>query len=163
VGAGVLTGDLARRFACGGFVGRASGRAFDARRDLPYPPYDRLRFDVPVLQEGDVNARLWIRVREVEQSLDLVEQILQAAPTGPCRADLPPGQAGEGLAFVEGFRGDILAWVRVGRDGTLERCHLRDPSWLQWPVLEAAIEGNIVADFPLCNKSFNCSYSGHDL
>ncbi len=48
-------------------------------------------------------------------------------------------------------------------DGKIARCHLRDPSWFQWPLLEAAIEGNIVADFPLCNKSFNCSYSGHDL
>jgi Ni,Fe-hydrogenase III large subunit len=53
--------------------------------------------------------------------------------------------------------------VRIGAHGRVERCHLRDPSWFQWPLLEAAIEGNIVADFPLCNKSFNCSYSGHDL
>ena len=64
------------------------------------------------------------------------------------------------MALVEGFRGDILVWVRLGPDGRIERCHLRDPSWFQWPLLEAAIEGNIVADFPLCNKSFNCSYSG---
>ena len=64
--------------------------------------------------------------------------------------------------MVEGFRGDILAYVRIGA-GRIERCHLRDPSWFHWPLLEAAIEGNIVADFPLCNKSFNCSYSGHDL
>jgi Ni,Fe-hydrogenase III large subunit len=69
----------------------------------------------------------------------------------------------EGVALVEGFRGDILAWIRLGPDGRVERSHLRDPSWFQWPLLEAAIEGNIVADFPLCNKSFNCSYSGHDL
>jgi Ni,Fe-hydrogenase III large subunit len=67
------------------------------------------------------------------------------------------------MALVEGFRGDILAWVRLGMDGTVIRCHLRDPSWFQWPLLEAVVEGNIVADFPLCNKSFNCSYSGHDL
>jgi Ni,Fe-hydrogenase III large subunit len=53
--------------------------------------------------------------------------------------------------------------LRLAGDGTVARCHLRDPSWFQWPLLEAAIEGNIVADFPLCNKSFNCSYSGHDL
>ena len=59
--------------------------------------------------------------------------------------------------------GDVLVWIRLGPDGRVERCHLRDPSWFQWPLLEAAIEGNIVADFPLCNKSFNCSYSGHDL
>ena len=68
----------------------------------------------------------------------------------------------EGMAIVEGFRGDIVAWLRL-TGGRIERCHLRDPSWFQWPLLEAAIEGNIVADFPLCNKSFNCSYSGHDL
>ena len=74
-----------------------------------------------------------------------------------------PGEgSGEGLALVEGFRGDILVWVRLD-GGSLERCHLRDPSWLQWPLLEVAIDGDIVADFPLCNKSFNCSYSGHDL
>ena len=165
VGTGVLKPALARQFACGGFVGRASGRAFDARRDLAYPPYDQLQFDVPVLHEGDVNARVWIRIREVEQCLALVEQILVAAPVGRFHADprLPEAGSGEGLALVEGFRGDILACVRVAGDGTVERCHLRDPSWLQWPVLEAAIEGNIVADFPLCNKSFNCSYSGHDL
>jgi Ni,Fe-hydrogenase III large subunit len=76
---------------------------------------------------------------------------------------VPPDDGGEGLALVEGFRGDILAWVRLAADGRLARCHLRDPSWFQWPLLEAAIAGNIVADFPLCNKSFNCSYSGHDL
>jgi Ni,Fe-hydrogenase III large subunit len=76
--------------------------------------------------------------------------------------DFPLG-AGEGMALVEGFRGDILVWLRLDDRGRVSRCHLRDPSWFQWPLLEAAIEGNIVADFPLCNKSFNCSYSGHDL
>ncbi|HMA14336.1 MAG TPA: hydrogenase expression protein HypE, partial [Kiloniellaceae bacterium] len=58
---------------------------------------------------------------------------------------------------------EILTWVRLGGDGRIERCHPRDPSWFQWPLLEAAIEGNIVADFPLCNKSFNCAYAGVDL
>ncbi|MGO9392723.1 hydrogenase large subunit [Rhodoblastus sp.] len=166
VGSGVLGPKLAQQFACGGFIGRASGRSFDVRRDLAYAPYDQLVFGVPVLQEGDVNARVWIRIREIEQSLDMIEQILLSAPLEKrIYADLhmQEAAAGEGLALVEGFRGDILAWVRMAPDGTIERCHLRDPSWFQWPVLEAAIEGNIVADFPLCNKSFNCSYSGHDL
>ena len=67
------------------------------------------------------------------------------------------------MALVEGFRGDIFCWVRLDAAGRVAHCHLRDPSWFQWPLLEAVIEGNIVADFPLCNKSFNCSYSGHDL
>jgi Ni,Fe-hydrogenase III large subunit len=163
VDTGVLKPALARQYAAGGYIGRASGRSFDARRTLGHPPYDRLRFDVPVLTEGDVNARVWIRVREVEQSLSLIEQILNGLPEGA------PGthaghrrEAREGIAIVEGFRGDVLVWLRL-RDGRVERCHLRDPSWFQWPLLEAVIEDNIVADFPLCNKSFNCSYSGHDI
>jgi len=115
-----------------------------------------------VLTEGDVNARVWVRIREVEASLALVEQILRRLPDGPTVGTLPVA-GGQGLALVEGFRGEIMTWVRLGTDGVVERCHPRDPSWFQWPLLEAAIEGNIVADFPLCNKSFNCSYSGHDL
>jgi len=164
VGTGILSHALAREYGAGGFVGRASARSFDARRDLPYPPYDALPFDVPVLQEGDVNARVWIRIREIEASLDLIDAILSAMPPGPVATPLPHGgESREGLAIVEGFRGDILCWLRLDAGGLIERCHLRDPSWFQWPLLEAAIEGNIVADFPLCNKSFNCSYSGHDL
>jgi Ni,Fe-hydrogenase III large subunit len=163
VDTGVLKPALARQYAAGGYTGRASGRTFDARRTLAYPPYDRLRFEVPTLNEGDVNARVWIRVREVEQSLLLIDQILTGLPEGPSRADVPErSEAAEGMAIVEGFRGDVLVWLRL-RGGLIERCHLRDPSWFQWPLLEAAIEGNIVADFPLCNKSFNCSYSGQDV
>jgi Ni,Fe-hydrogenase III large subunit len=163
VDTGVLKPPLARQYAAGGYIGRASGRSFDARRALAYPPYDRLHFDVPTLNEGDVNARVWIRVREVEQSLSLIEQILRRLPKGPTRTEVPLGGAvREGMAVVEGFRGDVLVWLRL-RNGLIERCHMRDPSWFQWPLLEAVIENNIVADFPLCNKSFNCSYSGHDL
>jgi len=163
VDTGVLKPALAKQYAAGGYIGRASGRSFDARRTLAYPPYDSLRFEVPVLNEGDVNARVWLRVREVEQSLLLIGQILERLPEGALvtPAEHRP-EAREGMAIVEGFRGDILVWLRL-RDGVVERCHLRDPSWFQWPLLEAAIENNIVADFPLCNKSFNCSYSGHDL
>jgi Ni,Fe-hydrogenase III large subunit len=166
VGTGILSPTLARQYGCGGYVGRASGRDFDARRTPGYPPYDQLRFEVPVRGEGDVDARVWLRIREVEQSVALIGQILEQLPAGPI-SHLPAlssaGQSREGMALVEGFRGDVLVWVRIGADGSVERCHLRDPSWFQWPLLEAAIEGNIVADFPLCNKSFNCSYSGHDL
>jgi Ni,Fe-hydrogenase III large subunit len=163
VGTGIVTATLAKQYGAGGYVGRASGRGFDARRAPGYPPYDDLHFEVPVLEDGDVNARVWIRIREVEQSLSLANQILNRLPDG-----LPSGsvavEAGprEGMALVEGFRGDVLVWLRLD-GGRVERCHLRDPSWFQWPLLEAAIEDNIVADFPLCNKSFNCSYSGQDL
>jgi len=154
---------LARRFGASGFVGRASGRDFDARKNPGYPPYQELNFDVPVLTDGDVNARVWLRIREVEQSFALIEQIIERLPQGPVAVALDMGErVGEGLTLVEGFRGDVLASVKLESDRVVQ-CHLRDPSWFQWPLLEAAIDGNIVADFPLCNKSFNCSYSGHDL
>jgi Ni,Fe-hydrogenase III large subunit len=163
VATGIVSADWARQFGAGGYVGRASGRSFDARKALRYPPYDQLDFVVPVLTEGDVNARVWVRIREVEQSLALIDQILPCLSQGPIATPVPTaGSRAEGLGLVESFRGDVLVWVAL--DGErIARCHLRDPSWFQWPLLEAAIEGNIVADFPLCNKSFNCSYSGHDL
>jgi Ni,Fe-hydrogenase III large subunit len=166
VGTGILSSGLVHQYGCGGYVGRASGRSFDARRSPGYPPYDALQFETPVRQEGDVDARIWIRIREVEQSVALIDQLCQQLPPGPIGDPLgvlASTEAREGMALVEGFRGDVLVWVRIGADGKVERCHLRDPSWFQWPLLEAAIDGNIVADFPLCNKSFNCSYSGHDL
>ncbi|MBV9561854.1 MAG: NADH-quinone oxidoreductase subunit C [Bradyrhizobium sp.] len=164
VATGIVKPAYARQFGAGGYVGRASGRTFDARRTLFYPPYDELSFEVPVLEAGDVNARVWIRIREVEQSLSLIEQLLDPIPAGEIVRPLEPsGEAGEGMALVEAFRGDVLVWLRLDGSGRVARCHLRDASWFQWPLLEAAIEGNIVADFPLCNKSFNCSYSGADL
>ena len=160
---GIVGAGLARQFGAPGYVGRASGRNFDARKTPGYAPYDQLDFTVPLLTAGDVNARVWVRIREVEQSIALIDQILERLPRGPIANPLGSSVAGgEGLGLAEGFRGDVLAAVRL--DGMrIARCHLRDPSWFQWPLLEAAIEGNIVADFPLCNKSFNCSYSGHDL
>jgi Ni,Fe-hydrogenase III large subunit len=160
---GIVKPELVAQFGAGGYVGRASGRSFDARRAFAYAPYDRLSFDVPVRDEGDVNARVWIRIREVEQSLSLIEQILNVIPNGAIEAPLGRAKACEGLAIAEAFRGDVLVWLKLNANGRVARCHLRDASWFQWPLLETAIEGNIVADFPLCNKSFNCSYAGHDL
>ena len=86
------------------------------------------------------------------------------AVLAPVAGTLAEGSAArEGVGVTEAFRGDLLVWLRLAADGRVARCHVRDASWFQWPLLEAAIENNIVADFPLCNKSFNCSYSGHDL
>lgn len=161
---GIVKADYVRQFGAGGYVGRASGRDFDARRALAYAPYDSLSFEVPVLDAGDVNARVWIRIREVEQSVALIEQILDRLAPGAISAAVPIGHGScEGMALTEAFRGDVLVWLRLDGENRIERCHLRDASWFQWPLLETAIEGNIIADFPLCNKSFNCSYSGADL
>jgi Ni,Fe-hydrogenase III large subunit len=167
VATGILKAEFVRRYGAGGFIGRASGRSIDARRNPGYAPYTRLKFDVPVRENGDVDARIWVRIAEVDESLGLLDQLVGDLPDDAILTDVDaPASANEnpeGLSIVEGFRGDVLCWVRMGEGGSVARAHLRDPSWFQWPLLEAAIDGNIVADFPLCNKSFNCSYSGHDL
>jgi Ni,Fe-hydrogenase III large subunit len=160
---GFLAPELAKRFAAGGHVGRASARDFDARRDFAYPPYAGRAFDVPLFTAGDVDARVRVRIDEVRASMQLVRSFLAALPEGPVFEPIPEDRAGEGVAVTEAFRGDLLVWLRIKPDGRIARCHVRDASWMQWPLLEAVIEKNIVADFPLCNKSFNCSYSGHDL
>ena len=119
-----------------------------------------------MLEAGDVNARVWIRIREVEQSLSLIEQILGAPAAGRGAAPTLPAPAARlAKAWRWSKASAATCWSGCASTptGRVARCHLRDPSWFQWPLLEAAIEGNIVADFPLCNKSFNCSYSGHDL
>jgi Ni,Fe-hydrogenase III large subunit len=167
--------ELVRQWAAGGYVGRASGRSFDARRDIVYPPYDGVAVAAPLYTAGDVDARVRVRIDEVRASMRMVRDWLAALPGGPVLAHLPRVTGPrEGVAMTEAFRGDVMVWLRLGTGGQagqegnqegirVERCHVRDASWFQWPLLEAAINGNIVADFPLCNKSFNCSYSGHDL
>lgn len=162
VGTGVVSAALAHRFGVGGVVARASSRGGDARKVPGYAPYPDLDFEIPVHAEGDVHSRILVRIEELQESLKLIEQLINQMPGGALHKPIP-FRGGEGMALVESFRGEILLWVRVSEVGRVVRCHPRDPSWFQWPLLEAAIEGNIIADFPLCNKSFNCSYSGADL
>jgi Ni,Fe-hydrogenase III large subunit len=162
VSTGQVMPELAARFAVGGHVGRASGRGFDSRKLPGYAPYNTMAFTVPVLDTGDVDARVRIRIAEVQQSAALTESLLARLLPGDLKVDFPQA-GGEGVGMVEAFRGDALHWVQLDDGGLIRAVFMRDQSWLQWPLLEAAIEGNIVADFPLCNKSFNCSYSGVDL
>jgi Ni,Fe-hydrogenase III large subunit len=160
---GIAAPALVRQYAAGGFVGRAAGRAFDARMSFSYPPYDEVECKIRTRSASDVDARLMVRMDEIDESIAITEQLLNRLTPGPVRGASPIMAAGGGAALVEAFRGDVFVSVRLKSDGTLARVHARDASWFQWPLLEAAVEGNIVADFPLCNKSFNCSYSGHDL
>jgi len=160
---GIARPELVRQYAAGGFVGRASGRAFDARKSFPYAPYDQLDFEVRTRADGDVDARLQVRMDEIVESLAIIRQLLDRLEPGDIRSKPPAFVASEGAALVEAFRGDAFISVTLDGAGRLGRVHVRDASWFQWPILEAAIEGNIIADFPICNKSFNCAYSGHDL
>ncbi len=164
VGTGVVTPELAAQLGLGGLAGRASGQAVDLRVDLPCAPYDQLAVQRADAVTGDVAARVAVRFAELYESCRLVQVIVLRAPQGPHQ--VTPRVAADGcfgLGVVEGWRGPVLVALTAGLDGTLRRCHPHDPSSLNWPVLEHAVIGNIVPDFPLINKSFNLSYSGHDL
>jgi len=164
VGTGVVAPELASRLGLTGLAGRASGQAFDLRVDQPCAPYDDLAPRKAGGSAGDVAARVAVRFDELFESCRLVSAIAQRAPAGPCACEMPAADEGaSGIGLVEGWRGPVLVALTAGADGAIRRCHPHDPSWLNWPVLEHAVMGNIVPDFPLINKSFNLSYSGHDL
>ncbi|NCO18600.1 MAG: Ni,Fe-hydrogenase III large subunit [Gammaproteobacteria bacterium] len=161
---GRLTPEQALMLGVVGYVGRASGLAFDLRRDAPYPPYDQFEVTVPSYRAGDVAARARIRAEEIDVSLRLLLKLLQSLPTGPIRTPWStPARPAEGLGMIDGWRGEIITYVRLDDQGRVARFFPRDPSWLNWPALELMMQGNIVPDFPVCNKSVNGSYSGHDL
>jgi Ni,Fe-hydrogenase III large subunit len=164
VGAGIVAPPLARRLGLAGLAGRASGQVFDLRADLPCAPYAELGVHKCGGDAGDVAARVAVRFDELAESMRLCRALLQRLPDGPHRCELPQAPATAfGLGVVEGWRGPVLIALESAPGGRIARCHAHDPSALNWPVLEHAVIGNIVPDFPLINKSFNLSYSGQDL
>jgi Ni,Fe-hydrogenase III large subunit/Ni,Fe-hydrogenase III component G len=161
---GIVTPELALQLGLTGMAARASGSLRDLRVDLACSPYDRLAVKPAMEIRGDVAARVAVRFDELFESLRLIRAIVDDMPDGPVAAGLPaPGAPGFGLGWVEGWRGDVLVAIETDADSRIRRCHCHDPSWQNWPLLEHAVIGNIVPDFPLINKSFNLSYSGQDL
>lgn len=164
VDTGYLSGIEAQQLGVTGYVGKASSQDYDVRRDHGYAPYDRLDVLSPCQTEGDVAARIRIRAEEIRHSLKLMEHLMRRLPEGPLSVAWPEAVSNrEGIGLVEGWRGEILSYVRFDEDGYVARFFPRDPSWFTWLALERLIDGNIVPDFPVCNKSVNASYSGHDL
>jgi len=160
---GIVTPALAVQLGLTGLAGRASAQSHDLRCDFPCPPYEQLQPVKMTRDEGDVAARVAVRFAELLESCRLVMAIAEQLPDGAHRVELSIPSPGLGIGCIEGWRGPVLIALRVGTDGKIARCHAHDPSWHNWPVLEHAVIGNIVPDFPLINKSFNLSYSGHDL
>jgi Ni,Fe-hydrogenase III large subunit len=176
LGTGRVTPALAAQLGLTGLGGRASGQSRDLRCDQPWAPYADLKVTIAAQTDGDVAARVAVRFDEVFESLRLIrllcKRLAQDAgvpgANGESRNDLrasllAPAEATIGAGWVEGWRGEVLVTLEIDADGHIVRCHCHDPSWQNWPVLEHAVIGNIVPDFPLINKSFNLSYSGHDL
>ena len=161
---GMVSPALAERLGLCGLAARASGSTDDLRHDFPCPPYDALDVPVAASRDGDVAARVAVRFDELQTSLRLVRQLLDTLPDGSVIAPMhSPAVESLALGYVEGWRGPVLVALEAGAQDTIRRCHPHDVSWQNWPVVEHAVIGNIVPDFPLINKSFNLAYSGHDL
>jgi Ni,Fe-hydrogenase III large subunit len=163
-GTGRVAPQLAAQLGLTGLAGRASGQANDLRCDVRWAPYDALDVKKAGDTGGDVAARVAVRFAETYESLRLIRATCDRLPGGAVRGDIAaPGSGGFGAGWVEGWRGEVFVALELGDAGQVLRCHCHDPSWQNWPVIEHAVIGNIVPDFPLINKSFNLSYSGHDL
>jgi Ni,Fe-hydrogenase III large subunit/Ni,Fe-hydrogenase III component G len=167
--AGILTHERALQLGAIGLAARASNIARDLRADHPWAPYDKLATKVVTEATGDVAARVHLRFREIFESLRLCRELLAglshtSVEAQPIVTTIPIAQPDQlGIGIIEGWRGPVLIALETGTDGSIRRCHAHDPSWQNWPLLEYAILGNIVPDFPLINKSFNLSYAGVDL
>ena len=164
-GTGRLAPALAMDFGIVGPAGRASGGSYDARRAFAHGVYPAQAPEAAKRESGDVLARAQIKAAEIETSFRLLAHLLDTLPASPCRvtvpAALPPNQVGVGV--VEAWRGELIHWITTDAAGAIARYAIKDPSFNNWTGLAIAIRGNLVADFPLCNKSFNLSYSGNDL
>ncbi len=160
-GTGIIPPALAASYAPGGFVGRASGQADDARQAPGYAPYGVFGLEVPVESAGDVGARIRVRLAEIRESIRLLRDFLSALPDSLI-AIAPPSGSGIGLGVAESFRGAIWVWLTL-ESGSITDIFIADPSARHWPLLEHAAKTAIIADFPLINKSINASYSGVDL
>lgn len=157
---GVLTLQQAVDLAVVGVAARASGRDIDVRRDQPYAAYDRVKFSVPVYPEGDVLARIRVRIDEVTQSCDIVRQVLAQIEPGPVCCELPPiAPHRRGIGWVESSKGETVHWLLVGTDETVDRYRVRSATFSNWPAVPLTVPGNIVPDFPLINKSFELCYA----
>jgi Ni,Fe-hydrogenase III large subunit len=164
-GTGRLTPSLAREFGLVGPAARASGSDYDARTVFRQGLRPEPGFAPARRESGDVLARAQVRADEIFAGLGLLDRWTQTLPQSPARAALdealPPDRMGCGV--VEAWRGELIHWITTDGRGAVQRYAIKDPSFNNWAGLAIAVRGNLVADFPLCNKSFNLSYSGNDL
>jgi Ni,Fe-hydrogenase III large subunit len=161
---GIVTAGSVVDLGLVGPVARASACARDVRRDHPTGIYRFAHVPMALADGGDVLARALVRWIEVQRSLTFVRDRVASLPEGPlAEAPAPPRSWSVALSMVEGWRGEIAHLAVTGEAGALAAYKVIDPSFHNWLGLAIAMRGNQVSDFPLCNKSFNLSYAGHDL
>jgi len=157
---GILLNRTANDLHAVGPAARASGVDRDVRRDHPYAAYDRVSFKVPVYKQGDVLARIKVRIDETFESINIIRQILSEMPSGeltkPLGKIIPFNYA---VGMTESARGENVHFIMIGKDNTIYRYMVRSASYVNWPVVPSTVPGNIIPDFPVINKSFELCYS----
>jgi Ni,Fe-hydrogenase III large subunit len=160
---GTLSPETARRLGLVGVAARACGLDFDIRHNFPYGMYQLVQLPLSTWHSGDCYARACVRWFEIQNSLDFVQQQLHALPAGEIGHDLPPiKKAFICVNLAEGWRGEICHVAGTDQDGRFAFYKVVDPSFHNWFGLAIALRNQQISDFPLCNKSFNLSYCGHD-
>ena len=163
-GVGIVSREQCRDLGFVGPVARACEVARDVRHDHPYGVFRFAHVPVATAWDGDVLARALVRRLEVRRSLEFVIDQLAALPRGELRVPCGALQPDEiVVAMQEGWRGEIAHVVVTDGRGVVRRHKVVSPSFHNWNALAVALPGNSISDFPLCNKSFNLSYAGHDL
>ena len=147
-----------------GVVARASGIECDTRHEFPMGIYQFFQIPVSTYPSGDVFARAYVRWLEIQRSAAFIREQLKSLPAGPIRAPVGPLAAdAAAVSLVEGWRGEICHVALTDEQGRFDRYKIVDPSFHNWMGLAMALRDQQISDFPLCNKSFNLSYCGHDL
>jgi Ni,Fe-hydrogenase III large subunit len=161
---GTVTTEHARAAGLVGLAARASGVGRDARTDFPYGIYRYSSIPSPTMESGDVYARTKLRALEIHNSIQFIFEQLDHLPTPKPKS--PAKELAKNMftiALTEGHRGEIAHVLLTGADGQLAQVKIKDPSFHNWQGLALAVRENGISDFPLCNKSFDLSYAGHDL
>jgi Ni,Fe-hydrogenase III large subunit len=164
-GTGRVTPSLAKEFGLVGPAGRASHSGYDARLSFKHGIYPQHAPTLSQYETGDVLARAQVRGEEILSSLELLSMLAESLPESEISTQLPSQLPANqtGIGIVEAWRGELIHWITTDEQGQISRYSIKDPSFNNWTGLAIAVRGNLVADFPLCNKSFNLSYSGNDL
>jgi Ni,Fe-hydrogenase III large subunit len=161
---GPVAAGMAAAFGLVGPAARASGLARDVRHDHPSGAFRFAHIPVSTWNSGDVFGRAYVRWLEIQRSIDFVREQLRSLPPGDVRSPLRALAADHiGVALAEGWRGELCHVGITDAAGRFERYKVVDPSFHNWAGLAVALRGQQISDFPLCNKSFNLSYCGHDL
>jgi Ni,Fe-hydrogenase III large subunit len=161
---GQLSGETARRIGLVGLAARACGLKRDVRKTHPAGYYRFVHIPIATWTSGDVFARAYVRWLEIQRAGDFLRTQLDQLPEGPVQVALAPLRPNQlGVSLVEGWRGEICHVALTDGHGRFAAYKVVDPSFHNWTGVALALRGQQISDFPLCNKSFNLSYCGHDL